>query len=121
MNKYKVLHFDHFFKPGHDLKGAWFFKTLDEAEKFMADCEESKRKWPKTFGNQEYVLEEIDTILKKGKTFVFNSRHGDLARYNGKLVRLEFPLKEIGVDTTAWRARFIDGRYYDVFEDELSI
>lgn len=57
VKKYKVHHYDHFFKPGHDYKGTWFFETLEEAEKFIQRHEESKKKWPDTFGKSEYILE----------------------------------------------------------------
>ena len=56
MERYRVFYYDHFFRTGYDLKGVWFFETLKEAEKFLEDREEAKRRWPKTFGDSEYVL-----------------------------------------------------------------
>lgn len=56
MKPYKVLQYNHFFKPGHDLKGVYFFENLEEAEKFMKDREEAKIKWPGSFEKMEYVL-----------------------------------------------------------------
>lgn len=57
MKKYKVRHYDRFYKPGYDYKGTFFFETLEEAEKFIAHHEESKKKWPELFDKHEYVLE----------------------------------------------------------------
>ena len=61
--------------------------------------------------------------VAKGKRYVFNSTNRDLKRYNGTNVYIEFPLTEIGIESqpNMYRAKFYDGRYYDVFEYELSI
>lgn len=57
--RYKVLQYDHFFSVGHDLKGCFFFNSLEEAEKFIKDSDEAKKKWGRPFTDFEYVLEEI--------------------------------------------------------------
>ena len=61
--------------------------------------------------------------ILKGKRYIFRTTNRDLKRYNGTRVYIEFPLLEIGVETnpTMYRARFFNGRYYDVFEHELSV
>ena len=58
MKKYRVIQYDHFFKRGHDLKGCFVFDTLEEAEKFIQDREDAKKKWPGAFDKFEYVLLE---------------------------------------------------------------
>lgn len=52
--------------------------------------------------------------IEIGKEYVFNSKCNDLARYNGTKVYIEFSINNM------YRARFIDGRYYDVYEYELT-
>lgn len=61
--KYRIDHYDHFFKPSHAYKGGFFFETLEEAEKFMKSREEGKAKWPRIFGESEYILVEIESGL----------------------------------------------------------
>ena len=58
--------------------------------------------------------------IEKGKEYIFNTTQNTLAKYNGTVVRIEFPLTEIGVDSNMYRARFVNGRYEDVFKEELS-
>lgn len=60
MKKYKILHYDHFYKPGHDLKGCWIFDTHKEAQDFLAYLEEGKKKYAPHFDNSEYVLIEME-------------------------------------------------------------
>ena len=62
--------------------------------------------------------------IENGKEYIFNTTQSDLIRYNGTLVYIvrpltkdEFDVEEVG---NMYRAKFIDGRYWDVFEDELS-
>ena len=59
--KYRIDHYDHFFKPSHAFKGSFFFETLEEAEKFMKGREEGQQRWPGFFDNDEYVLIEIES------------------------------------------------------------
>lgn len=59
--KYRIDHYDHFFKPSHAFKGSFFFETLEEAEKFMKGHEEALKSWPSIFDNDEYVLIEIES------------------------------------------------------------
>ena len=60
MIKYNVLHYDHFYKMGHDLKGCFIFNTLEEAEKFVKDREEAKKKYKPMFDNDEYIIKTIN-------------------------------------------------------------
>lgn len=53
--------------------------------------------------------------IEIGKEYIFNSKCGDLARYNGTKVYIEFAFP-----TMMYRVKFYDGRYYDVYEDELT-
>lgn len=57
--KYRIDHYDHFFKSSHAFKSSFFFETIEKAEEFMKRHEEAQKKWPDTFGNDEYVLVEI--------------------------------------------------------------
>lgn len=56
MKKYKIDHYDHFYQSGHDLKGCFFFETLEEVDAFVKRHQEAKRKWPDLFLLSEYVL-----------------------------------------------------------------
>ena len=60
MKKYKILHYDHFYKPGYDLKGFFIFDTKEEAEAFLAEMEDGKKQYPASFNDSEYILMEID-------------------------------------------------------------
>ena len=57
--------------------------------------------------------------IENGKEYIFNTTQSDLIRYNGTLVYIvrpltkdEFDVEEVG---NMYRAKFIDGRYWDVF------
>lgn len=61
--------------------------------------------------------------IENGKEYIFNTTQSDLIRYNGTAVCIvrpltkdEFDVEEVG---NMYRAKFNDGRYWDVFEDEL--
>lgn len=58
--------------------------------------------------------------IENGKEYVFNTTQNTLTKYNGTIVCIMFPLTEIGVDSPMYRARFFNGRYEDVFANELS-
>lgn len=58
--------------------------------------------------------------IEKGKEYIFNSKYGDLARYNGTKVYIQFSFIQVDNVPNMYRAMFIDGRYYDVYEEELS-
>ena len=58
--------------------------------------------------------------IEKGKEYTFHSKYGDLERYNGTMVRIISSFAEIPNEPNLYRAVFVDGRYYDVFEYELS-
>lgn len=62
--------------------------------------------------------------IESGKEYIFNTTQSDLIRYNGTAVCIvrpltkdEFDVEEVG---NMYRARFFDGRHWDVFEDELN-
>ena len=57
--KYRITHYDHGYQMPSALRDCYFFETLEEAEKFMNDREEAKKKWPGSFREHEYVLEEM--------------------------------------------------------------
>ena len=63
--------------------------------------------------------------IENGKDYIFNTTQSDLVRYNGTKVNIIRPLREDEFDIEdvgmMYRAKFIDGRYWDVFEDELSL
>ena len=63
--------------------------------------------------------------IENGKKYIFNTTQSDLARYNGTEVEIirplrkdEFDVEDVGM---MYRAKFIDGRHWDVFEDELTL
>lgn len=62
--------------------------------------------------------------IENGKEYIFNTTQSDLMKYNGTSVYIERPLTadecDIAEVENMYRARFVDGRYWDVFEDELS-
>ena len=62
--------------------------------------------------------------IESGKEYIFNTTQSDLARYNGTTVYIvrpltkdEFDVEEVG---NMYCAKFIDGKCWNVFEDELS-
>lgn len=63
--------------------------------------------------------------IESGKEYIFNTTQSDLLKYNGTSVYIERPLRKYEFDVeevgNMYRARFIDGRHWDVFEDELSL
>ena len=63
--------------------------------------------------------------IENGKEYIFNTVQSDLVRYNGTLVCIKRPLTKEECDVeevgNMYRAKFIDGRCWDVFEDELSL
>lgn len=65
-------------------------------------------------------MDGLNVEIEKGKEYIFNTTQNTLSKYNGTVVSIEFPLTEIGVDSTMYRAKFVNGSYEDVFEDELS-
>ncbi len=58
--------------------------------------------------------------IENGKEYIFNSKYEDLARYNGTKVYIQFSFIQVADVPNMYRAMFADGRYYDVYEDELT-
>lgn len=59
-------------------------------------------------------------MIEKGKWYVFNTIQNTLTKYNGTLAYVAFPLLEIGIDSCMYRVRFTDGKYEDVYGEELN-